>query len=684
MKKKKKIFKNSDILLVLAVVMVILMMIIPIPSFLLDLFLTFNITFSLTILLVAMYTLEPLSFSVFPSLLLIVTLLRLSLNISGTRLILLHGYAGEVIMTFGSFVVGGNYLVGVVIFLILVIIQFVVITHGAQRVAEVAARFTLDAMPGKQMSIDADLSAGLINQEDARERRKHIEREADFYGAMDGAGKFIRGDAIAAVIIIIINIVGGFAVGILQQGLPLIEALQRYTLLTVGEGLVTQIPALLISTAMGIIVTRAASDADMGDDLAEQILAQPRALSIISVLLVFFGLIPGLPKIPFFLMAAGVGFLAYKVKKSSEKPDDEEASGEKKEEKEPEDVISLLDIEPLELDIGCNLIPLVDEEAGGDLLGRVLIVRKSCAIDSGIVIPPIRIRDNIQLRPNVYQIKIYGEKVSEGEVMMGRCLAIPSGEVVETIDGIETSEPAFGLPARWVKEEDKERAEMMGYTIVDPSSVIATHLSEIIKTKSPDLLGRQEAQALLDNLQEKYPVLIKEVTPNLLSLGEIQKVLQNLLSERISIRNLRLILEVLADFATISKDIFYLTEQVRVAMAKTICEAYQQEDGAIPVITLGVDVEELITESVREDKFKPFSAISPDNLKMLYKSLLKSVKKTASLGYQPIIITSQGIRFYVKKLTQKVIPNLVVLSYDEICNGNSVETIDILRLNSDL
>ncbi len=693
-KSKKEMFKNADILLVLGMVAMIVFMVLPLPPFLLDFLHAFNITLSLMIMLVAMYTLEPLNFSVFPSLLLVVTLLRLSLNIGGTRLILLTGFAGQLIGAFGDFVVGGNYVVGLVIFLILVVVQFVVITSGAQRVAEVAARFTLDAMPGKQMSIDADLSSGMISQEDARARRHKIEREADFYGAMDGAGKFIKGDAIASVVIIIINILGGIVVGSTQQGMTIVEAMKRFTLLTVGEGLITQIPALLISTGMGIIVTRAASESNLGVDVTEQILQQPRILQILAGLLAAFALVPGLPRMPFIVLSIGVFVLSRKISAEAEKEKVEEARQQQaqvQEEKarqtgrEPEIAIPVLDLEPLEVEIGYSLVSLVDEKQGGDLLNRVLMVRKTCAQELGIVVPPVRIRDNIQLNPRQYRIKIFGETMAQYEMMSGRLLAM-GGEASEDLldedlEGIDTREPVFGLPALWIREEDRDEAEILGYTVIDGSSIVATHLSEIIKSRAPLLLGRQETQDLVSRVGEKYPTLIKELTPSLLSVGDIQKILQNLLSEGIPVKNMRQILEVLADFATRTKDIYYLTEQVRVALARTICRKYQLEDGTIPVITLGMEIENLIREAVAQDRNQPLAAIDPYNLKRFYEALLDSIRKVTLLGHQPIILCSQTIRIYVKKLSEKVAPELVVLSYNEILREASIETIDIMKLS---
>ena len=539
----QRFLKYSDIVLAGAVVLVIIMMIIPLPTALLDILFAFNITVSLTVLLVALYTVEPLDFSVFPSLLLVTTLFRLALNVSSTRLILLQGYAGQIVEAFGTFVVGGNYIVGMVIFLILVVIQFVVITNGAGRVAEVAARFTLDAMPGKQMSIDADLNAGLINDEEARRRRRMIEKEADFYGAMDGASKFVKGDAVAGIIITIINLLGGIAVGALMLGLSVQESAQRFALLTVGDGLVSQIPALLISTATGIVVTRAASESNLGEDLTRQILAQPRGLGIASGVLFLFGLVPGLPTLPFFALAALAGSAAYAVSRATKAEEARRQAAEAarhqqaatQESVQPGDLVDTLAVEPLEVEIGYGLIPLVDRSQGGDLLDRITLVRRRIATELGLLVAPIRIRDNLELGPNEYVVKIRGNTVARAEIFPDRYLAMDSGMVTERVEGVETREPAFGLPAVWVSEADRDRAELAGYTVVDPSSVTTTHLAEVIKRYAPELLGRQDVKSLIDSLKESAPAVVEEVIPDVLTIGEVQKVLQNLLRERVPI-----------------------------------------------------------------------------------------------------------------------------------------------------
>jgi flagellar biosynthesis protein FlhA len=669
-----------------ASVLLVVLMIVPVPPWVLDLLLSTNITVALVILLVALYTENALSFSVFPTLLLIVTLFRLSLNITGTRSILLHGYAGQVIEAFGNVVVGGNYAVGIVIFAILIVIQFVVITNGAGRVAEVAARFTLDAMPGKQLAVDADLNAGLITEAEARQRRKDIQRAADFYGAMDGASKFVRGDAVAAVIIVFVNIIGGFVIGIAQQGMSIVEALQRFTLLTIGEGIVTQIPALLISTATGIIVTRAASEGSFGHDLSRQLIQEPRALLIASVLLVLFGFF-GLP--PLFMFPLAVALFALYLRRRKTVNAEAAKAGAKglpgangapglpgsgpPAIKPAESVVPLLSYDPMELEIGFGLIPLVDVSQGGDLLERITMIRRHAARELGIVVPPIRVRDNLQLKPSTYVVKIYGLEVTRAEVMVSRLLAMNPGTATGAVEGIPTTEPAFGLPALWIAEGARGDAEMAGYTVIDPTSVIATHLTEIIKAQAPDLLGRQETSALLDNVKQHYPVVVDELIPNLLTVGEVQRVLQNLLRERIPIRNLLLILENLADGARASKDIDYLTERVRAAMARHICAEYA-ENGLLSVITVDPRLETLLGEAVRRGE-DAYALLDPGTVAKIYASLTKRMQEAQQGGLHPIVLTSPGTRLALKRLTERATPGLVVLSYSEIAPGLRVESI---------
>jgi flagellar biosynthesis protein FlhA len=657
-------------------VALVILMIVPIPPLLLDLLLSINIILALIIIGTSLYTENALSFSVFPTLLLVVTLFRLSLNITATRQILLHGYAGEVINFFGQIVVGGNYAVGFVIFLILVIIQFVVITNGAGRVAEVAARFTLDAMPGKQLAIDGDLNAGLVTEAEARQRRKDIQRAADFYGAMDGASKFVRGDAIAAVIIVAINTIGGFIVGIAQLGLTVPESLQRFTLLTVGEGIVTQVPALLISTATGIIVTRAANESDFGRDITRQLTAQPNAILIAAVLSAIFA-IAGLARYLLLPMSALLfAFYFYRRRVAVEEPAAAQLAAQKAAAAAPkpaESVVPLLSYDPMELEIGFGLIPLVDVNQGGDLLERITLIRRHSARDLGIVVPPIRVRDNLQLRPNAYVVKIYGLEVAQAEVMVSRLLAMNPGTATSPLDGIATTEPAFGLPALWISENARGEAEMAGYTVIDPTSVIATHLTEIIKSHAPDLLGRQETSALLDNVKSHYPVVVEELVPGLLTVGEVQRVLQNLLRERIPIRNLVLILETLADAARVSKDVDFLTEKVRVTLARHISAEYA-ENGLLSVITVDPRLEALLAEAVRRGE-DAYALLDPNTVARVYASLTRQIAVAQSAGLQPIVLCSPSVRLALKRLTERAAPQLVVLSYSEIPPGLRVESI---------
>jgi flagellar biosynthesis protein FlhA len=664
-------------------VMLVVLMIVPIPPLLLDFLLTVNISIALLIIGVALYAGNALEFSVFPTLLLIVTLFRLSLNITATRSILLHGYAGEVINFFGNIVVGGNPAVGFVIFLILIIIQFVVITNGAGRVAEVAARFTLDAMPGKQLAIDADLNAGLITEAEARQRRRDIQRSADFYGAMDGASKFVRGDAIAALIIVGINTVGGFIVGMLQLHMAWDQALQHFTLLTVGEGIVTQVPALLISTATGIIVTRAASESDFGSDLTSQLAGQPKAILITALIAGLFGL-AGLVRW-FMLPISALLFIYYFRTRNRPRegargqlPSPAQAAAvagaaQQQGVKPAESVVPLLSYDPMELEIGFGLIPLVDTTQGGDLLERITLIRRHAARDLGIIVPPIRVRDNLQLKPSTYVVKIYGLEVAGAEVMVSRLLAMNPGTATQAIDGIPTTEPAFNLPALWIPESGRGEAEMAGYTVIDPTSVIATHLTEIIKSHAPDLLGRQETSALLDNVKTHYPVVVEELVPNLLTVGEIQRVLQNLLRERIPIRNLLLILESLADAARVSKDVDFLTERVRAAMARHICAEYS-EDGLLSVITVDPRLEALLGEAVRRGE-DAYALLDPNTVAKIYTSLTKQMTAAQNSGLHPIVLCSPSVRLALKRLTERAAPQLVVLSYSEIAPGLRVESI---------
>lgn len=678
-----KINKYSDIIVTIAIITIVVMMIIPLPPFILDLLLTLNITVGLVILMIAIYNVETLEFSVFPSLLLVTTLFRLALNVSGTRLILLEGYAGEVIRSFGEFVIGGNPVVGFIIFIILIIIQFMVITKGSERVSEVAARFTLDAMPGKQMSIDADLNSGLIDEQQAKDRRLKIQREADFYGAMDGASKFVKGDAIAAIMIIVINIVGGFVIGMLQKNMSALDALQNYTLLTVGEGLVNQIPALLISTSTGIVVTRAASDSDLGHDITAQLLKNPRIYYIASAVLITFSLIPGLPGIPFFSMGIIAGLIAYTLSKTMETAVEEELNRQEEQEEEeikkPENVVGLLQVDPMELEIGYSLIPMVDASQGGDLLDRIVMIRRQCALELGLVVPTIRIRDNIQLKPNIYSIKLKGVEIASGELLLDHYLAMNSGMVDEEISGIETTEPAFGLPAIWVPENMREHAEIVGYTVVDPISVLATHLTEIIKRHAAEILGRQDVQTLVDSIKPTYPAVVEELIPNLLSLGDLQKILANLLKERVSIRDLVTIFETLADYAVMGRDIEMLTEYVRHALSRQISQQYVQ-DNVLTCITFDLQLENAIHQAVQKTEQGSYVSLDPKSMQALVASLTKELNKLTEIGYQPVVLVNPAVRAYVRKITERVAPNLAVLSYAEIDSKVEVQALGTVRI----
>lgn len=675
-------FKFGDIVVAIAVIAIIMLIIIPVPTLLMDILLTLNISLSLVILLISMYTTEPLQFSIFPSLLLITTLFRLSLNVSTTRLILGNANAGKVIEAFGNFVIGNNPIVGIIIFLIIVVIQFMVITKGSERVAEVSARFTLDAMPGKQMAIDADLNSGLISEGEAKERRKKVQREADFYGAMDGASKFVKGDAIAGIIITIINITAGFAIGVLQKGMDISQAASVYTNLTVGDGLVGQIPALLISTATGIIVTRAASDSNLGMDILNQLLSQPKSLYICSGVLILLAF-TGLPFLPNIIMSGLMAFMGYNLQKTIKEAELQQEMKaqdvEVDEIRKPENVMTLLQVDPIELEFGYGIIPLADSNQGGDLLDRVVMIRRQCALDMGIVVPIIRLRDNIQLKPNEYMIKIKGIEVASGEIMFDNYLAMNPGTAEGELDGIKTTEPAFGLPAVWIGESQKEKAEMMGYTVVDSPSIIATHLTEIIKKHASELLGRQDVQKLLDNIKETYPALVDEVVPKLLTLGEVHKVLSNLLREDISIRDMVTILETLADYAPVTKDTDMLTEYVRQALTRAITKRFFNGKRS-KVITLDQELEQLIIDSVQQTDYGTYLSINPDIAQRIAGSLMKEVQSVMSLGEQPIILTSPMVRMYFKRIADGVTPGLIVLSYNEIDPLIEVQSVGVVSI----
>ncbi|MFW5885606.1 MAG: flagellar biosynthesis protein FlhA [Halanaerobium sp.] len=662
-----------DIIFALMVVGIIVMFIIPLPTVLLDMLLAANITFSMVVILVSIYTTEPLDLSVFPSLLLFATLFRLGLNVSTTRLILGQGYAGEIILSFGDFVVGGNYVVGLIIFLILVVIQFVVITKGAERVAEVAARFTLDAMPGKQMSIDADLNAGIIDEHEAKREREKIRQEADFYGAMDGASKFVKGDAIAGIIITFINIIGGLVIGMMQQGMGFGEASQTYILLTVGDGLVSQIPALLISTATGMVVTRAASDNNMGNEMTEQLLKQPKALFIAAGVLLILGFVPGLPTIPFLVLAVFIATMGYLIIRTAEvkapkkeKKKKAELSPEEKQEMKEQEIKQLIKVDKLEIEVGYNLISLVLPEQGGDFLDRVANIRKQIAMELGIILPPVRIVDNLQLQPNTYKIKLQGVEISEYQLFADKYLAMDPGDTFEDIDGIDTEEPAFGTPAIWIEAEQRERAEMANYTVVDPGSVMATHLTEIIKSHAHELLGREEVKKLIDNVKEENQAVVDELMPDLMNLGEIQKILQNLLWENIPIKNLVLILETLADHASRTKDQTILTEYVRQGLSRQISNQFTDEENNLNVFTIDPQKEEKLGNSLEQSDQGNYLSLQPAEAQNLINNIVQQAKQLLEQGKEPILLTSPMIRRPIKEMVHRTFSDLTVLSFNEL------------------
>jgi flagellar biosynthesis protein FlhA len=681
---------NSDLFFAFAVVMAIIMVVIPLPPILLDILISFNIAMALVVVLITMYTLEPLHFSIFPTLLLITTLFRLALSISATRLILLHGNdgpqaAGHVIESIGAVVVGGSYWVGFVVFLILIIIQFVVITSGSQRVAEVAARFTLDAMPGKQMAIDADLNSGLISDDQARQRRKDVEREADFYGAMDGASKFVRGDAIAAIIIIIINVIGGFGVGLFSGEMTVPEVLERYTLLSIGDGLATQIPALFLSMATGIVVTRAASDSNLGTDLVRQITAQPKALWIAAGVLFALSLVPGMPFLAFSFIAVLTGWLAYTIEattrreKAEVKKTEEQAGQDKR--KEPENVSSLLQVDHLEIEIGYSLIPLVDEAQGGDLLERITGIRRQMATDLGLVVPPIRIRDNMQLPPSEYVIKIKGVEVSKWKVMSGHLLAMSTGPNMPKIKGIETKEPTFNLTSYWITDEEKMEAEQAGYSVVDASTVIATHLTEIIRNQAHEFLTRQSVAKLLEGVKKETPAVVDEIIPSQLSIGDLQKILQNLLKEHLPIRDLESILESVADHVRETKDTQLLTEFARKALARSITKLYAATDGKIYCLTLDPKFEKTILDSIQAAESGNAAALDPRLVQKMFRSLSAGIEKMAGASKQPLVLCSPAVRPYFKKMVERFIPHLTVLSFSELLPRTEIQSMGTIEAN---
>lgn len=671
----------GDMSVAILIVVIVLIIIIPIPSGLLDVLLAINISAALIILLNVIYSKEALQISIFPSLLLFTTMYRLSLNIKSTTLILAKGEAGKVIEGFGTFVAQGNLVVGFIIFLIIMIVQFLVITKGTERVSEVAARFTLDAMPGKQMAIDADLNAGIISEAEARERRKNVQREADFYGAMDGATKFVKGDAIASIITTILNIIGGLIIGIVIRGEDFSSALETYTILTIGDGLVSQVPALLISFATGLIVTRSASDDGISEDLRKQILYNPKVFFIAGGFCMLLAIpLATLPFITLGTIFIIIGIILTKHMEEFEKQEEEQIEESEVEEiRKPENVVNLLQVDPIELEFGYGIIPLADVNQGGDLLDRVVMIRRQLALDLGMIVPVIRLRDNIALSPNQYVIKIKGVELASGELMLDHYLAMSPGVVEEEVTGIHTTEPAFGLPAVWIDESQRDRAEMLGYTVVDPPSVIVTHLTEIIKRHAHELTGRQEVQTIIEKVKENYPAIVEELVPKVMTIGEIQKVVANLLKEGISIRDMVTILETLADYAPTTNDTDILTEYVRQALGRAISRRFMKEKQS-SVITLDPELEQVIMDSVQKTETGSFINLEPGIINTIINNLSKQVQKLINLGQQPIVLASPIVRLYFKRLVDQSIPGLVVLSYNELDPDIQVQAVGTVSI----
>ncbi|GAA0104752.1 flagellar biosynthesis protein FlhA [Paraclostridium sordellii] len=678
--------KRTDILVGFGIIGIILMIIIPLPPFLLDIMLALNIGFSILILLMTIFSTSILELSIFPTILLVTTLFRLGLNISSTRLILGQGYAGSVIESFGSFVVGGNYVVGIIIFLIIIIIQFVVITNGSGRVSEVSARFTLDALPGKQMSIDADLNAGMIDEKTARKRRTELQQEAEFYGSMDGASKFVKGDAIAGIIITTINILAGMVIGVVMLNMDFMESIQTYTRLTIGDGLVSQIPALIISTSAGILVTKVNGDENFSSQLGKQLMSIPQAVLMAGIVLVLLGLLPGLPKLSFFTLGAGAIFVGYTLKKE-EKSEQENALLEIEEPPTPEeslenaeDVSTLINVEPIEVEIGYGIIPLADESSGGDLLQRIISVRRQCAIDMGIIVHPIRIRDNLQLEPNQYTIKIKGVPVTTYELMPNMLLCMnPMGMDID-MEGISTKEPTFGLDALWIEKDKAEEAELYGFTVVDPTTILVTHLLETIKAKSYELMGRQEVKAIIDATRERYSAVVDELIPDLMTLGEVQKIFQNLLKEKVSIKDRVTILETLADNARNTKDLELLTEYVRMAMSRSICFELIDENNSIVVTTLSMEIENLVANSLQRSVNGTYPAIDPDTTNNIFRGIQNTIESVNFNNNRPILLVSPKIRAPFRKLVEMVFPNLTILSLNEIPSDVQIKSQGVVNI----
>ena len=689
----KQASRYSDIVLAVGIMGILIVMVVPIPPIILDILLTLSITVSVIILLVALYAERPLDFSAFPFVLLISTLFRLSLNVATTRTILLHGHegtdaAGEVIKAFGQFVVGGNFVVGIIVFIVLVLINFMVITKGSGRVAEVAARFTLDAMPGKQMAIDADLNAGIIDESEARKRREEVRRESDFYGSMDGASKFVRGDAVAGLIITAINIIGGLLIGAFMHDMGFAEAAKVFTILTIGDGLVSQIPALIISTSAGIVVTRAGNSGSLTKQLGKQLFPQPKVLFIAGGILLFFAIVPGMPKFAFIFLAVlcvGLGYLMQR--RLGAKPEEEEQEGESQAESEKssspeeEEVKDLLEMDTMELEIGFGIIPLVDAAQGGTLLNRIKSIRRQIALEMGFIVPPVRIRDNLRLDANEYSVLIKGVRSAKGSVMPDRYMAMNPAGGLEDINGINTKEPAFGLPAKWVDEVEKEKAELSGYTIVDPATIIATHLTEIIKRSAFELVGRQETQDLLDKLKEKHPKLVEDLVPGVLDLSVINRVLQNLLRERVSVRNLQTILESLSAYGTMNKDIEYLSEKARYALRRQITESLLASDGKLYVFALPQQIEQLVIKSLHPSDEGREVVLDPAVARKVLTALMDKNEEITSKGIPPVLFVSQPIRFAMKRFVEKYAPTLNIIAHTEVSDSVQIESLGTLEIS---
>lgn len=679
--------QNSELTLAISLITIIFVMMVPISPIILDFFLVISIASSIGVLLLSVYAKKPLDFSTFPTILLVTTFLRLSLNVASTRNILIDGAdvgtkaAGGIIEAFGEFVVGGNYAVGLIIFSILVVINFIVITKGAGRVAEVSARFTLDAMPGKQMAIDADLNAGLIDEKEAKRRRAEVAQEADFYGSMDGASKFVRGDAIAGILITIINIIGGIIIGVAQKDMSFQDAAKIFTLLTVGDGLVAQIPAIIISLAAGIITTRSSNDKALGKQFTDEVSVHPRVFYITASVLTLFGIVPGFPAIPFLFMGLAIGFVGFRIEKNKELLDANNKSDAVKQQKENGETLeSLLPVELVQLEVGYGLVSIVDASQNGDLLERISHIRKQFTVDWGLIIPSVRIKDNLELKPGGYSIKLKGIEIAKGEMMVDHLLAMDPGTVIQPLDGVETKEPVFGLPAIWITSDLKDEAQYSGYTVVDLSTVIATHLTEVLKGHLHELLGRQELVRLLDHFKEENPKIVSDLIPDILPIGTVLKVMQNLLKEGVGIRDFRTILETLADFGSVQKDSDLLTEQVRQSLYRSISEKIKSNQGDIPLFTLDRSVEESIARAIVPGADASQLALDPKITQTILASLNEKIEEATSAGEKMVVLCSPIIRRHFKRMTEKFIPNLIVVSHNELSPEVNIRSLGTVRL----